>query len=592
MKIKKDKNFSNELRNNHDKNSIDKLDTPMKIYDYQNRVHMIHRRIKQVVKEEQKNIEKQLTKFDTNFQSFTSRNFYKDYKKFSDKCFKTTNLVDNIAERYQEKGYNILNLNYEFYKINPLLDSNVNKLFISYLFNKSGEKFNYDKIYRKDKRVNYMKKLKNIISPEKNVEEKQKLYKPKKIKKKNKKYSLLTNNGRKSKYFSTEKSLFIDNKSHKNNKEEENKNKSSNSINIVHYFDKKKYAYDNQNNYNLFNKNTENKIKSSKNLNIIIPDIKTKRNSGKHDSNENNLKIRTGLFLNITSERNQKKYSSNNLTLLSLNYNSNNNISNTTKTNTQMFLNTEKIADNKTKEYILDTPKVIDKNKLYINQKNISSYNTNPYSSSNKEDTFGLYKNIPNTKTKNSLKSFKIKEFSVNSKSDKISASSKKLIITEYNNKNIFTNKNFRYSYTINKKEDENFKAENLFKDASISSENKKQIDSHKKEEDINQIYKQLKAGKCKNIEDKMKNYLFKTKKLDKREIDFILKKYEYKNIKSNFSELKKFISEKKISKKIERIYLNNHDYNRIEPLMNIMNNNDYKICKLESQITKIYNKS
>ena len=371
-----------------------------------------------------------------------------------------------------------------------------------------------------------------------------------------------------------------------------NKNKSSNSINIVHYFDKKKYAYDNQNNYSLFNKNTEKKIKSSKNLNIIIPDIKTKRNSGKHDSNENNLKIRTGLFLNITSERNQKKYSSNNLTLLSLNYNSNNNISNTTKTNTQMFLNTEKIADNKTKEYILDTPKVIDKNKLYINQKNISSYNTNPYSSSNKEDTFGLYKNIPNTKTKNSLKSFKIKEFSVNSKSDKISASSKKLIITEYNNKNIFTNKNFRYSYTINKKEDENFKAENLFKDASISSENKKQIDSHKKEEDINQIYKQLKAGKCKNIEDKMKNYLFKTKKLDKREIDFILKKYEYKNIKSNFSELKKFISEKKISKKIERIYLNNHDYNRIEPLMNIMNNNDYKICKLESQITKIYNKS
>ena len=203
-----------------------------------------------------------------------------------------------------------------------------------------------------------------------------------------------------------------------------------------------------------------------------------------------------------------------------------------------------------------------------------------------------MYKNIPNTKTKNSLKSFKIKEFSVNSKSDKISASSKKLIITEYNNKNIFTNKNFRYSYTINKKEDENFKAENLFKDATISSDNKKRIDSNKKEEDINQIYKQLKAGKCKNIEDKMKNYLFKTKKLDKREIDFILKKYEYKNIKSNFSELKKFISEKKISKKIERIYLNNHDYNRIEPLMNIMNNNDYKICKLESQITKIYNKS
>ena len=43
-----------------------------------------------------------------------------------------------------------------------------------------------------------------------------------------------------------------------------------------------------------------------------------------------------------------------------------------------------------------------------------------------------------------------------------------------------------------------------------------------------------------------MKNYLSKTKKFDDDEINFVLKKYNYKNLKSNFSELKQIIKEKK----------------------------------------------
>ena len=89
-----------------------------------------------------------------------------------------------------------------------------------------------------------------------------------------------------------------------------------------------------------------------------------------------------------------------------------------------------------------------------------------------------------------------------------------------------------------------------------------------------------------------MKNYLSKTKKFDDDEINFVLRKYNYKNLKSNFNELKQIIKEKKISKKIERIYLNNNDYNRIESLMNSMNKKDKEIFRFENTISKIYNHS
>ena len=79
---------------------------------------------------------------------------------------------------------------------------------------------------------------------------------------------------------------------------------------------------------------------------------------------------------------------------------------------------------------------------------------------------------------------------------------------------------------------------------------------------------------------------------MEENEVDYMFKKYDYKNVKSNFSELKKYINEKKLSKKIERIYLNNHDYNRIEPLLNILNKKEKEILQFNNKISKIYDKS
>lgn len=172
MEPKNLKNSSTKLqekrnKNSNNKNNIGYLDTPIKIYEYQNKVHMMQRRINQRVKEEQKNIEKQLSNFSTSFHNLTSRNFYRDYQKFSEKYFKTTNLIEDIAQKYEEKNYKVPNLNHDFFKANPLLDCNMNKLFISYLFNSNGEKIDVNKMYKSNKGIKYITKLKNFISPEK-----------------------------------------------------------------------------------------------------------------------------------------------------------------------------------------------------------------------------------------------------------------------------------------------------------------------------------------------------------------------------------------------------------------------------------------
>ena len=602
MKLPKSKNTSKDIKANHNnkthnKRNFEEFDTPTKIYEYQNRVHMIQRRINQKVKEEQKNIEKYLTKLNLNYQSLTSRNFYRNYQKFSKKYFKTTNLIDDIVEKYEHKGYIIPKLNHDFFKVNPLLDSNVNKLFISYLFNNNGEKINYEKFYKKNKGVKYMKKLKTFICPEGIEEEFEKPVKSKHKKAKSKINKIIIRENKKSYISENGLNRFLDINNHKLEKEENNKkNLSSRNINFHLFKGLTNATNNNKSNYSLFNKDFNNKINPSKNINSKTKEtFQTERKKNRYDSHRLNVKQKEGLYLNLKTEQNKSRKSSNNLALLSLNtfMNKNTNGSNenahSSKNNKHIFLNTEKNYKPEEHILILKTPR--DKDKIEISSQDKSSNVTKPFTSTNNEDSSRLNLKIPSSKTKFSLKSFKINEFSVNSKRTKNSVSSKKVIITEYNSKNLTNPKLFRYSYTHKNKG--NIKMENVLKDAIISPENKNKINSkEKKEESINLIYKQLKNGKSRNLENQLKNYLSKTKKLEQNEINFILRKYDYKNLKTNFRDLSKFINENQIGKKIERIYLNlnNNDYNKIESLLELMNNKDKEISKFEGKITKLYN--
>ena len=569
------------------KKNIDKFDNPMQIYEYQNRVHTIQNKINQRVKEEQKYIEKNLTKIKTTFNNLTSRNFYRDYQKFSEKYFKTTDIVENIAEKYYEKGYSIPKISLDFSKVNPLLDSNVNKLYISYLFNrKKGEKVDYEKLYKQNKGLKYMNKLEDIIFPEKALQkekekEREKKNKSKKHRKKHKKYRLIENKIRGS---DTGLINLRNNRNYHINTEISNKkNKSSKSI--------QKYYFKNNNKtstsfYN--NKISKNQINRSKSINYQTPSsiIKKYKKDKSKDSNIFKSKKKSELHLNLQIEKTNAKISSNILTSLNT-FSTTNNIKTFSNINLENKL-TERKDDNS-----LDTPKSKNKNKIDISSQNKTT-NTKPFSSNNTENNFSSNLKVQSTKTNNYLLSFKIKEFSVNSKKEKNSNESKKISINDFSSKYLLYPKISRYSYTFSykNKQIENTKIDNNTKEEEKSTINSKKINlSENKQNSINRIYKQLKAGKYANIENKIRNYLSKTKKMEENEVDFMIKKYEYKNVKSNFNELKKYINEKKLSKKIEKIYLNNHDFNRIEPLLNILNRKDKEILQFDNKISKIYNK-
>ena len=567
------------------KKNIDKLDNPMKIYEYQNRVHMIQQKINQRVKEEQKYIEKNLTKIKSNFNNFTSRNFYRNYQKFSEKYFKTTDIIEDIAEKYHEKGYIIPKLSLNLSKVNPLLDSNSSKLFISYLFDrKKGEKVNYEKLYKKNKGIKYMNKLEDIIFPERAIErerqrekEKEKKKKLKKQRKKQKKYRLIENKMKKS---DTGLMYFRNNRNYHINTETLNK-KTKSSRSIQKYY----FKNNNKTSNSFYNsKNDKSQINRSKSINYQSPSpiIKKYRKDKKLDSNILNLKKKSELHLNLTIEKTNVKNSSNNLSIFST--------ANNIQTNSNIKL--ENKLTEKKDENSLDTPK--NKNKIDISSQNKST-NTKPFSSNNTESNFSSNHKVQSSKNNNFLLSFKIKEFSVNSKKEKNTSESKKIVINDFNSKYISNPKLSRYSYTFSLKNNqiENNKIDNYIKDEEKSTINSKKINlSERKEKSINRIYKQLKAGKYENIENKMRNYLSKTKKMEENEIDFMINQYEYKNVKSNYNELKKYINDKKLNKKIERIYLSNHDYNRIEPLLNILNRKDKEILQFDNKISKIYNKS
>ena len=590
MEPKNLKNASTKLqekrnKNSNNKNNIGSLDTPIKIYEYQNRVHMMQRRINQRVKEEQKNIEKQLSNFSTSFHNLTSRNFYRDYQKFSEKYFKTTNLIEDIAQKYEEKNYKIPNLNHDFFKANPLLDCNMNKLFISYLFNSNGEKIDVNKMYKSNKGIKYITKLKNFISPEKSEDNIDNEIKNEK-KSKNIKMKILLKKKRKNN-FPRIKSKSLMNNNLQNKIDISKKNKTSRNITIYKYKGILNGKLNKLNNTGSFNKN--NKINLSKSRNSSSSSKPLERRENRYKSHRFNINEKDKLFLNIPNNKSKTRNSMNNLKMFNTTYNIH--INKFSQKDNHIYLNTEKISTNKTSECILETPK----NKIQISSsnQNKSTNNTKSYSIINNEkipSSSLSSKKISSYKSKNTLISLKIKDFSLNSKNNKNSKLIKDKKLNQTSTKIISYNKKGRKSYTYRSKK--NIKFENIIKGATISLSGAKKINlSESKEESIEHIYKSLKAGKYENMEYKIKNYLLNIKKADNDEVNSIIDKYQYKNLRTNFNEMKTCINNQNLGKKIEKLYLNNHDYNRIEPLMNKLKIKEKEIFQFENKISKIYNK-
>ena len=121
-----------------------------------------------------------------------------------------------------------------------------------------------------------------------------------------------------------------------------------------------------------------------------------------------------------------------------------------------------------------------------------------------------------------------------------------------------------------NKKKDNYYKTQDNFFKTTFKTQ----------DEYLEHTYKRLKKGNYNNMEELIRKYLREIKKFDQSQEDLIISHYNYKNIKTNLSELKDKIKRNNIGKKTERIYFNNHISKRILPLISSMKEKEIKMHK------------
>ena len=536
------------------------------------------------ISEEEKNLQISLLKIKQRYNNLSvskndNHNFSEKYPEFAKTHFKSIDsLIKDISEIYSYRGYRIPNLQNNLFKFNPLLEANSNKIFLSTLFNfnSKNNKFKNRKLFFNDKSLSYMKKLNKIISPE--------------IDKKGKKIDEFISNPNKPE----KKQLKIQQQT-----KNENRLLSSKINNLISLINSNglnnldDQSYIDTSNNSLFlrgkSKNYYTK-KFSKNLFSDIPLNRSRRKNSFSVRNHNKLLLSNRIYKkqttinkyfkkkrkNTIDLNNKTIYSSKKLDISSnikviahthfetnkkLNSNLNNN-SNIHETNS-LYLNTE-MNSNKSIRYKLNTPKLLEN--AYSSQ---DKYNTNPntFSTTNENNTLSTKAKMDNPKTKNATL-FKVKDFNLNSNS-KFNQSSGKT-------------SHYSSSSKINKIE----KSEKKFPfDFRISSPKRLFKNNEEKKNFVNKIYKAFNAGEYKDAEKDIKIYLSEIKEVNQSDIKDMISRYTNQNINVNFQRLKKLIDEKKITKKSFRLYLNNHDYTRIEPLLKALKDKDNIIKQFDKKM-------
>lgn len=558
------------------------------INEYENIIKNKKRIINMKIKEEEKNIEKSLTKLShkiNNINDSKLRNenqiFFKQYNQFSKKNFITVDsLVGDLSRIYSNKGYEIPNLNNNLFKINPLLENNASKMFLSNLFASKLKISNKKKLFNSNKSLAYLKKLEYLISPEKaekNNKNKAPNFTQQKLIKKRKKIQTKSKNNTKSLIKSIKNLIKLINNNELSNIEDKSYFKTRNKT----VFKKMK----NEINYNiLYNtviiKETKTKIKNqefntdcSQNDFTNYYDTSINKKDSHKNSTLNHFFINEEkINNNDISYKNMNKtfYSSKKLEIPYLNAlwsNESNNKINIKEKNS--YLSKEK-KRSKTNRYILITPNLL-KNQSSSTEK--SNNNTKAFSISNENNSLSYRTKNQNSKMEDSSSS-KIKEFTINSYKNKFNSNRK--ISSRYTSSN---NYNIRDYLKNNKKIPLEFR---------IKTPKKLFKNNDEKDNFVNKIYKKLNFWEVNDTKKNIKLYLSQMKQFNDKEINEIIEKYNYHNFNLNLQELQKKINEKEIEKKIFRLYLNNHDANRIEPLLKVLNEKDKQILQFDKKIAKI----
>lgn len=557
------------------------------IHEYQNLVNNKKRIIKMKIAEEEKNLENSLLKLSNRFDNITSskinkenKDFSEKYNKFSKKHLKTIDsLMQNLSDIYNNKGYQI-NLKNNLFKLNPLLETKTNKIYLSCLVTSNNNTNNKHKSINANntsKAVEYMKKLENIISKD-NTEEKLRIkaynisqnkviknrLKIKQKRKEEKQNKILTDSIKSLIGLMNDNMNRIDNQDfiRKRNKSyvvkrrekeifsnEKNNTGISNIQKDINILTERKKNLININNSPIIKRNNEKKSTFS---NYYI----NTKNSKLYDlSNTYNYKT-------FNSSKKLKKEQLNELILFDSNNKKNNNENDTL------------LAKNENKNYILNTPKIF-KN-IDLNKEKSKSL-TKAFSLTNDHSSLSYRSRIDNSKTKHS--SFlKFKENGLNSFN----------ISNKYNYNNTSDRKSKYPSSRKLKTEEKNKKVPSEFK--ILTPKKLFNDDEIDKDKFIKRMYKSFISGDYKDAKKYIKIYLSKIKKLSEKETDDIMHKYITQNYNLNVKKLQNLINEKEISKKIFKLYLNNNDYSRIEPLFKLLTDKDEKILQFDKKIAKISN--
>ena len=546
---------------------------------YQNMINNKKKIINIKINEEEKNMENSLFKLRNRYNNITAiklrnenKDFSEKYSKFSKTNIKTIDsLIQDLSEIYYNKGYQIPNLNNNLFKINPLLENNTKKIYLSNLSELNRFQKSKRKLFKNNKAIKYMNKLENLISPDKKEEKKKApnlnqykfIKKRLKFKERNKKD--------KKKLTDSIKSLKkLLNNNILNNIERKNSSKTRNKSEIIKKIKKNSNYFCNTNTF------TDNKILQNENISTD-KNKKQKSISSIRKLNNNNNKISEINKFHLTKTDNNN---------YELSYTNNNKTVNSSKKlgiskingllfNESIITNNEKnILNNKKFETInnknfLETPKnIINKN----NKKEKSNFTRN-FSINNETNSLSTKSKLETSKTKDTS-FFKIKDFTINSYKTKYSErinekisvfnSSNKLKLDEILN----NNKKIPLEFRI------------------LSP--KKIIENNGKDKFINKIFREFNVRNIKDVEKNIKIYLSQIKRYNEKDIKEIIEKYKCQNLIQNLEELQNIINKRDIEKKTFRLYLNNHDYNRIEPVLKVLNEKEKQILKFDQTIKKI----
>ena len=462
---------------------------------------------------------------DPTIKAITKENnsFKSEYTKLMEK-FQNSTLITfhDLISLYKNKGYKIPNLNSEhnLFRVNPLIEENTNK--ISYYF-LTQQNVTTKKDVLLSKSLLFLLKLNELIGKNNNNNE------TKKIRRKS----------------FQNKSTMISKKINPNEKKE-NLKKSIRRIK------------------NLINDYLKNERKESQESNIYNSKINNL------SANTNSQKLaKTSKILdynNLTSRNVTNK----NLNILSLTER-NNNYNDSLRFSEQ---NNYLKNDNTPKSNILNKSKEaksyvqFKKINELVNKKNennsVKSFKN--YSDKKNYKNEGIYNNNFTDRNKGIRRNLNLKMFSQTMNFKKLCRLEKR------------TQKNlplFIRTQTIEK---------NSNKCYNIEPRNRNYLYSPSftnKTEFFNFANNRLKKGKFDDIDVYVKKYLNEVESRTNDETNYIISKYNYKNLKNNLDEIEKYIQKSELDRKTERIYLNNFISRRIGNSLKSMKEKENQISRL-----------